>query len=157
MAAAGSTIFVTGSLANYQTSEWGFVVPSTGGALPKTELLSKADVAGAISPLSPSLTLDAAKGVVIVQFKGTGPTAGYSATLSAGHGSAFSPDNGMYTTTTPGTGTDSDNPLVYPNVVTGTTTVMITPATGKTCTASQAITNWRVDANTFTWVVYNCQ
>ena len=33
------------------------------------------------------------------------------------------------------------------------TTVSITPASGKTCTAAQAITNWRVDANTFTWII----
>ena len=33
------------------------------------------------------------------------------------------------------------------------TTVSITPASGKTCTAAEAITNWRVSCYTFTWII----
>ena len=157
MAAAGSTLFVTASLTNYESSEFGFVVPAAGGALPQMQLLTNAEVTAATASLSPPLTIDSQKGVVVVQFKDSVSTAGYAAMLSASHGNSFSPDSGMYTTSTPGNSNDSDNPLVFPNVVAGMTTVAITPASGKTCTADQAITNWRVEANAFTWIIYNCQ
>jgi hypothetical protein len=67
----------------------------------------------------------------------------------------------MYTTMTPGSGgssnNDSDNPLVFPNVVAGTTTITTTLPSGKTCTPQAVITNYRVDPATFSWVQYNCQ
>jgi hypothetical protein len=67
----------------------------------------------------------------------------------------FDPDSGMYATTTPAG--HNQQALVFPNATTGTTTVTATPATGKTCTPDQAITNWRVDANVFTFLTFNCQ
>lgn len=159
MAAAGSTIFVTASLSGYVSSEWGFVVTGSGGEIANTELLSSAEVMSVTSGLSPALTIDKTKGVVVVQFHdgGSTGTAGYSASLSASHGNPFSPDSSTYTSTTPGGGSDTDNPIVFPNVVTGTTTVMVTPASGKTCTPEGTILDWRVDPATFTWVRYNCQ
>jgi hypothetical protein len=159
MASAGSTIFLTLSKTGYQTSEYGYVVPTSGGMVPAMTFLDNATVSQAAGQLSPSLTQDPAKGDVIVQFKDMAGTAGYGATLSAAHDMSWVPPNGggmsMYTNTTPGG--QSEQPLIFPNVTAGTTTVTANPPTGKTCTADQAITNWRVDANVYTWVVFNCQ
>ncbi|HWE29479.1 MAG TPA: hypothetical protein VHB97_15825 [Polyangia bacterium] len=157
MASAGSTIFLTASLTNYQASQIGFVVPAAGGAVPTFQLLTNAQVAAATAGLSPPLTLDTSKGDVIVQFVDQSMTPGYSATISASHGMEFDPSTSpsTYATTTSGNG--SEQPLVFPNAVTGTTTITVTPATGKTCTPAVAITNWRVDANVFTFLSYNCQ
>jgi hypothetical protein len=157
MAASGSTIFLTVSKATYQSSQVGYVVPSTGGAVADITLLLTAEISMVTGALSPPLTVDPAKGDVLVQFHDQSQTAGYSATLSASHGMPFTPEGQtpMYTTTT--TGGHDNQTLVYPNVTTGTTTVTVTPASGKTCTPAQAIANWRVDPNVFTWIDYNCQ
>ena len=72
------------------------------------QMLTTAEVMAATANLSPALTLDAQKGVVVVQFKESAGTAGYAAMLSASHDNSFSPDNAMYTTSTPG-GNDNDN------------------------------------------------
>ena len=161
MAAAGSTIYLNVSSATYQTSEFGLVVATGGSTGLQLQLISSANVQSAVGALSPALTLDPTKGDVIVQLHGSSGSstdmsdvAGFGAALGASHGSAFDPNSGTYATTT-ALGDDA-GVLVFPNVVTGTTTVTVTTPTGHSCTAAQAITNWRVDANTFTFVDYNC-
>ena len=114
MAAAGSTLFVKSSLTGYESSEYGFVVPASGGAIPSMQMLTTAEVMAATANLSPALTLDAQKGVVVVQFKESAGTAGYAAMLSASHDNSFSPDNAMYTTSKPGAN-DNYIPLVFPS------------------------------------------
>jgi len=94
-------------------------------------------------------------GVRIGESHDTTHTPGYAPALSASHGMSFDPNAGMYATMT--SGGSGESPLVFPNVVVGTTTATDTAPAGKTCTANQAITNWRVDANTFTWVDFTCQ
>jgi hypothetical protein len=155
MAAAGSTIFLVASSDSYMSAEVGYVVPAAGGSAPRIPLLANALVAGAISGLQPPLTLDPAKGLVDITFHAADSAGGYGATLSAAHGDSFSPQGGGYVTTTPSGQSDGD--LVFPNVVAGTTTIMPNAPLYKSCTAQQAITQWRVDPNTITYVDYTCQ
>ena len=155
MASGGASIFLSVTLANYQTSEAGFVVPAGGGTVPEITLLANAEVQGVTAVLNPPLTLDTSKGVVVVKFKDQTQTAGYGATLSASHGMSFDPQTQTYAMKT--SGGQNDAALVFPNVVAGTTTVTASAPAGKTCTPAQAITNWRVDPNVFTWVVFDCQ
>jgi hypothetical protein len=48
--------------------------------------------------------------------------------------------------------------VMFPNVAPGNTTLMVTTTTGGTsCTPTQAITNWRVDAGLLTSIDVTCQ
>lgn len=98
-----------------------------------------------------SITQDSAKGVVLVDFAGGAPGSQYGATLSAAHGASFNPNTPALASTVPG-----DRQLVFPNVVAGTTTVTAMPPSGHTCAPHAAITAYRVDANVFTRVVFDC-
>ena len=161
-ASAGANLFLNVSLSTYETCEFGLVVSASGNTGVALQLLPTATVQGAIGSLTPALTLDPTKGVVIVQLHSNNgnstdmsTVAGYGVTLGASHGSSFDPDAGGYATTT-SVGNNSGGVLVFPNVVTGTTTVTVTAPTGHACTAQQAITSWRVDANVFSFVDYDC-
>ena len=158
MVPSGGPIFLQMAKTGYQTSEFGYVVPAAGGTVPTPNFLTNATVMQAMSSLNPAMTLDTSKGDVILQFKDSTMTAGYGATLSAAHDNTWVPGNNggssMYSNTT--LGGQSQQPLIFPNTVAGTTTITVTTPSGKTCTPDQAITNWRVDPNVFTWVIYTC-
>ncbi|MCC6993540.1 MAG: hypothetical protein IT370_02810 [Deltaproteobacteria bacterium] len=122
------------------------------GATPITldfRAIPNSDVTQVLGALS--ITQDTAKGVVLVDFAGGAPGSQYGATLSATHGASFNPETPALASTVPG-----DKQLVFPNVVAGTTTVTAMPPSGHTCSPHAAITAFRVDANVFTQVVFDC-
>jgi hypothetical protein len=146
---AGSTIYVRASATDYLPMQTPIVVDPAGGELDLSPP-SNATVMGALSQLG--LTLDTAKGVVILGFETT--TGSITATLGAAHDPSFNCGSGDSCTsesTTPA-GTD-DQQLIFPNTVAGTTTVV--PSAG--CAAEvPGITNWRVDADTITQIDFAC-
>jgi Carboxypeptidase regulatory-like domain len=151
---AGAIVFIRVDAASYQSAEIGLIVPAVGGQVDKLELVPLAVVQQATQSLNPMIAVDPSKGDVIVSFNSMDTSNGYSATLSAAHGSSFSVGGGtaMYSSTTTG-----QHALVFPNVDPGTTTVSVSGPAGKTCNVRQAITNWRVDPNVFTNVEVDCQ
>jgi hypothetical protein len=145
-----------GSPSGYMSTEEGIVTPGT--TVVNFMLTSTAAYQQTAAFLSPPFTVDSAKGVVIATFDGAGGTnGGYGATLSSSHGMSFTNignvgGNPTYSSTS----AQGNNILVFPNVAVGTTTVAAVPPMGKTCTPSQAITNYRVDAGTITIVRFSC-
>jgi hypothetical protein len=100
------------------------------------------------------LMVDPTKGDVVLNFQTQDTTNGYSATLSAAHGMTFVVPQGAPTysnTTAP------SSPLIFPNVVAGTTTITPSAPPGKSCVITPAITDWRIDPNVFTFVDAVCQ
>jgi hypothetical protein len=152
--AAGATIFLRSDAASYQSSQRGIVVPAGGGAIGKLEMVSLTQVQQATQGLNPMLALDPTKGDVILNFQTQDTANGYSATLSAAHDMTFTVPQGapMYSNTT-----TRDSPLIFPNVVAGTTTIAPSAPAGKSCALTPAITDWRIDGNVFTFVDAVCQ
>ncbi len=92
----------------------------------------------------------------MINFHGGNKLGGFGATLSAAHDPSFAfnaSGNPMTSNTTIANG---DNSLIFPNAVAGTTTIALTAPAAHSC-AALAVTSWRVDANTFTFVDAQCQ
>ena len=159
---SNQTVFVQASATGYVAGETGVVI--AGGAVSDVNLsvLPLSLITSTLAGLSPALTLDTTKGIVNVNFSfqnGDGGSvsavAGLDATLSATHGTPFTlgSSGAVYSNVTI---TGDQSTLIFPNVTTGTTTIAVVAPTGTTCTPSPAITNFRVDANTFTQVNFTC-
>jgi hypothetical protein len=136
------------------------VVGASGNSNVEVQLISNADVQAVIGGLHPPLALDAAKGSVVVQMHNSSgsimaPVPGFSATISASHGSTFDPNTQMYATTTT-VSPNKSGVLVFPNAATGTTSVTVSPPTGHSCTPRQPISSQRIDAGVFTFADYDC-
>lgn len=156
MVPGGAIVYLNVAAATFQTTEVGQVVPQGGGAAEDIQVVPTANVQMVVGMLNPPLTLDPAKGVVVVNFKTSDTNGGYGVTLSASHGNSFDPNGSTYTNTT--LGGHMGGSLVFPNVVAGgTTTLTLAAPQGKTCSLTQAIKDWRVDANVFLFVSAACQ
>ncbi len=149
MVGPGQTVFLRASKSGFLAEQRGLVV---GGATSAFDLqpvpMSRVNMAAA----QLAITFDPAKGFVVTKFAMT--NGGYGATLSAAHDNSFDCGNTgcAFSNTTQGNNSD----LIFPNVVAGTTTATPTAPTGHTCTAEQAITDYRVDANTLTRISFTC-
>ena len=149
----GQEVFLRAEKATYFPKELGVIVPA-GGAMRELELVPRASVARTATALS--ATLDPAKGIVIVRFAGTATDGGYGATLSAGHDPPFTFGVGAAPTVSPTLLMNGGRNLLFFNVTAGTTMVGLTAPAGKTCVTHEAITRYRVDADTILDLDVDC-
>lgn len=142
---AGQTVFVRAEKATFVPKMRGVVIPAV-GAVRELELNTRAGIQRIATALS--TPVDLAKGIVIVKFAGTRTDAGYGATLSAAHDPSFTFATGAVPTPSPTLLMNGNRDLIFFNVTTGVTTVTLTAPAGKTCVSHEAITSWRVAADT---------
>jgi hypothetical protein len=147
--------FVRAAMSTFSGEELGVLTTTSAQNGVDPILTSDADNAAIALALDPPDTFDPTRGTVTVVFTGQVLSA-MSATISAGHSMSYTfvGANPRYSAALIAGGRSV---LVFPNVIPGMTTV--TPNTGGsgiTCSASPAITSWRVDAHTATVVMLTC-
>jgi hypothetical protein len=104
------------------------------------------------------VALDKTKGLLVLNFNVNAGAriAGIQATLSAAHDASFvGNDDGTLMLSDATTANSVE--LAFPNVVAGSTTITLTVPAGHSCAPEQDITDWRIDANVFSVLVFNCQ
>lgn len=154
---APGTYFVRASKQGMVSTQVG-VVTSTSTAVTELGLLST--LATGLIAGQLRISLDPAKGIVVVGFDTSDTGGGYSATLSAQPGSSFAlPSSGwppeQRNTTLPGG--QSANALFFLNVPPGTTTVSFGAPNNHSCREQLPIGTYRVDANVATAIGATCQ
>jgi hypothetical protein len=159
--------FIRASATGHKTQQQGAYLladggnPSLGGPFDMS-LITVTEFTTVAGALNPPLTPDPTKGFFIIEWRGAVTIPGlFGADLSLAHGSTFSIDQ---TTGMPPFYTDGGmvmmnggTPLIFPNVAAGMTTVTLHPVSGSGCQLDPPFTNWRVDADTFTRAVAQCQ
>jgi hypothetical protein len=147
--------FVRAAMNGFEGEELGVLTTTSAHGDVDPILTSDGDNAAIALALDPPDTFDPTRGSLTVVFTGQVLSA-MSATISAGHSMSYTfvGANPRYSAALIAGGGPV---LIFPNVTPGMTT--ITPYTGGsgiTCSASPAITSWRVDAHTATIVILTC-
>jgi hypothetical protein len=153
MAPASSTIFIVVSAAGYQTTQFGYVVPASATTLPTftlyaSPLVSDDYTVGHITP-------NPGKGTVFVNLTVKNNKSSETVSISAMNDGPYVP--GSSPGGTVGVGQNYAN-VMFPNVAPRNTTLTVTATPSATsCTPTQPITDWRVDAGLLTSIDVTCQ
>ncbi|HEV8320301.1 MAG TPA: carboxypeptidase-like regulatory domain-containing protein [Myxococcota bacterium] len=153
LVAPGTTVYVRAEAAGVATAQKGLVVP-TGGATVDLALVPQVAVNAVAAQLG--ITIDPARGEMIVEFATSSTAGGLGATLSAVHDPSFAFDAAGTATTTDTTLPNGEQALFYPNVTAGTTTVLLAAPAGTACAPRNPLPEWRVDPLVFTDVDADC-